>query len=82
MQEWDAEAFTDSSKNNSIKTPSKLFLFHRLKSKKQKHNNKSSLKNKHEASTEDSGPELDTPPSPEVIRKAWLGWNYAFISLS
>ncbi|CAG11554.1 unnamed protein product, partial [Tetraodon nigroviridis] len=64
-EEWDAEAFPDSSKTNSIKASSKLFLFNRLKSKKEKHGNKSSPKNKHEGSTEDSGPELDTPPSPK-----------------
>lgn len=69
MQEWDAEAFPDSSKNNTIKASSKLFLFHRLKNKKQKNINKSSPKNKHEASTEDSGPEPDTPPSPKVPLK-------------
>lgn len=60
MQEWDPEVFPDSSKSNTIKASSKLFLFHRLKSKKTKNNNKSSPKNKHEASAEDSGPELDT----------------------
>lgn len=72
MQEWDAEAFSDSSKSNSIKASSKLFLFHRLKSKKQKHNNKTSPKSKQEVSTEDLGPELDTPPSPKVIIKTRL----------
>lgn len=82
MQEWDAETFSDSSKHNSIKASSKLFLFQRLKSKKQKHNNKSPPKNKHEGSTEDSGPELDTPPSPKVIIKTWLVWNDAFINES
>lgn len=81
MQDWDAEAFPDSSKNNSVKTSSKLFLFHWLKSKKQKHNNKSSPKSQHEGSTEDSGPELDTPPSPKVIIRTRLVWNDAFIHL-
>lgn len=83
MQEWDAEAFPDSSKNNSIKASSKLFLFHRLKSKKQKHNNKSSPKDKHEGSTEDSDPELDTPPSSKVMIKVRSVWcNDAFINYS
>lgn len=65
MQEWDADTFPDSSKGDTIKASSKLFLFHRFRSKKLKNNNKSP-KNKHEASTEDSGPEPDSPPSPKV----------------
>lgn len=65
MQEWDADTFPDSSKGDTIKASSKLFLFHRFRSKKLKNNNKSP-KNKHEASMEDSGPELDSPPSPKV----------------
>lgn len=65
MQEWDADTFPDSSKGDTIKASSKLFLFHRFRSKKLKNNNKSP-KNKHDASTEDSGPELDSPPSPKV----------------
>lgn len=65
MQEWDAGTFPDSSKGDTIKASSKLFLFHRFRSKKLKNNNKSP-KNKHESSTEDSGPELDSPPSPKV----------------
>lgn len=79
MQEWDTEAFPDSSKTNSIKASSKLFLFNRLKSKKEKHNNKSSPSNKRERNTEDSGPELETPPSPRVIAKIRL---FLFISLT
>ncbi|TWW58241.1 G-protein-signaling modulator 2 [Takifugu flavidus] len=65
--EWDADTFPDSSKGDTIKASSKLFLFHRFRSKKLKNNNKSP-KNKHEASTEDSGPELDSPPSPKGNR--------------
>ncbi|CAL8256732.1 unnamed protein product [Merluccius merluccius] len=39
-QELDEEVFTKSSKNNTIKASTKLFLFHRLKSKKQKNSQK------------------------------------------
>lgn len=82
MQEWDAEAFPDASKHNTIKASSKLFLFHRLKSKKQKNNNKSSPKNKPEGSPEDSGPELDSSSSPKVITKTRLVRNDASIDSS
>uniref|UniRef100_A0A3Q3W1T1 Uncharacterized protein n=1 Tax=Mola mola TaxID=94237 RepID=A0A3Q3W1T1_MOLML len=54
--------FPGSSKNNTIKASTKLFLFHRLKSKKQK-NNKSSPKNQHENCPEDSAPEPKPPPA-------------------
>lgn len=69
MQEWDADAFPDSSKSNTIKASSRLFLFHRFRSKKLKNDNKTSPKSKHQASTEDPGPELETPPSPKVSLK-------------
>ncbi|KAM4629211.1 G-protein-signaling modulator 2-like isoform 1-T1 [Polymixia lowei] len=54
---WDEEVFPRSSKNNTIKASTKLFLFHRLKSKKQK-NNKSPTKGKQESSNKHS----DLPP--------------------
>ncbi|XP_018549533.2 G-protein-signaling modulator 2 isoform X2 [Lates calcarifer] len=60
--DWEEEVFPGSSKNNTIKASTKLFLFHRLKSKKHKHN-KSSPKEKHENSTEHTAPDLDTPVS-------------------
>ncbi|XP_029285356.1 G-protein-signaling modulator 2-like isoform X2 [Cottoperca gobio] len=59
-QDWEEDVFPGSSKNNTIKACTKLFLFHRLKSKKHK-NNKSSPKDQHENCTEPSAPELDTP---------------------
>uniref|UniRef100_A0A3P8SYX1 G protein signaling modulator 2, like n=1 Tax=Amphiprion percula TaxID=161767 RepID=A0A3P8SYX1_AMPPE len=58
---WEEDVFPGSSKNNTIKASTKLFLFHRLKSKKQK-NNKSPPKEQHEHRTEHTAPELDTPP--------------------
>lgn len=66
VQDWDDEAFPGSSKNNTIKASTKLFLFHRLKSKKQK-NNKSSPKNQRENRPEDSAPEPKPPVSPKVF---------------
>uniref|UniRef100_A0A8C5GLH8 G-protein-signaling modulator 2-like n=1 Tax=Gouania willdenowi TaxID=441366 RepID=A0A8C5GLH8_GOUWI len=53
------EVFPGSSKSNTLKASTKLFLFHRLKSRKSK-NNKSSAKEEHEDSTENTDPELDT----------------------
>uniref|UniRef100_A0A3Q1FVM5 G-protein-signaling modulator 2-like n=1 Tax=Acanthochromis polyacanthus TaxID=80966 RepID=A0A3Q1FVM5_9TELE len=47
--DWEEDVFPGSSKNNTIKASTKLFLFHRLKSKKQK-NNKSPPKEQHENS--------------------------------
>uniref|UniRef100_A0A8C4HMW6 G-protein-signaling modulator 2 n=1 Tax=Dicentrarchus labrax TaxID=13489 RepID=A0A8C4HMW6_DICLA len=58
------EVFPGASKNNTIKASTKLFLFHRLKSKKQK-NNKAS-KDQHETRTELSAPELE-PGSRDTI---------------
>ncbi|XP_022596863.1 G-protein-signaling modulator 2-like [Seriola dumerili] len=60
--DWDEDVFPGSSKNNTIKASTKLFLFHRLKSKKHK-NNKSSPKEQHEIYTKHTTPELDTPVS-------------------
>ncbi|KAM9358018.1 G-protein-signaling modulator 2-like [Symphorus nematophorus] len=59
---WDEEVFPGSSKNNTLKASTKLFLIHRLRSKKQK-NNKSSPKEQHETHSEHSARELDTPVS-------------------
>lgn len=69
VQDWDEDVFPGSSKNNTIKASTKLFLFHRLRSKKQK-NNKSSLKAHPEPRTEDSAPEPDAPLSPKVFLNA------------
>ncbi|XP_039984184.1 G-protein-signaling modulator 2-like isoform X2 [Xiphias gladius] len=59
--DWEEDVFPGSSKNNIIKASTKLFLFHRLRSKKQK--NKSSFKDQHENRTKQTAPELDTPVS-------------------
>ncbi|XP_040895690.1 G-protein-signaling modulator 2-like isoform X2 [Toxotes jaculatrix] len=52
--------FPASSKNNTIKASTKLFLFQRLKSQKHK-NNKSSSKDQQENRTEHTAPEVDRP---------------------
>ncbi|XP_045905191.1 G-protein-signaling modulator 2-like isoform X2 [Micropterus dolomieu] len=64
--DWEEDVLPGSSKNNTIKASTKLFLFHRLKSKKQK-NNKSSPKDENETRTEHS-PEPDAPVSPKGNR--------------
>lgn len=61
----DEEVFPKSSKTNTIKASTKLFLFHRLKSKKQK-NNKSPSKGQTEIKAEHSPSDIDAP----VITKA------------
>ncbi|XP_044216916.1 G-protein-signaling modulator 2-like isoform X2 [Thunnus albacares] len=60
--DWEEDVFPRSSKNDTIKASTKLFLFHRLRSKKQK-NNKLSPKGQLENSTEHSVPEPDPPVS-------------------
>ncbi|XP_020793737.1 G-protein-signaling modulator 2-like isoform X2 [Boleophthalmus pectinirostris] len=55
----DEDVFSKPSKANTIKASTKLFLFHRLKSKKQK-NNKTPAKGHPEIRAEHS-PETDTP---------------------
>ncbi|KAM8874635.1 G-protein-signaling modulator 2-like isoform 1-T1 [Spinachia spinachia] len=64
QKDWEEDVFPGSSKNNSVKSSTKLFLFHRLKSKKQK-NPKSSPKDQREKCTEHSAPELEAPGSPQ-----------------
>ncbi|KAM8745618.1 G-protein-signaling modulator 2-like isoform 2-T2 [Acanthopagrus schlegelii] len=79
--DWDEEVFPGSSKNNTIKASTKLFLFHRLRSKKQK-NNKSSLKAHPEPRTEDSAPEPNTPLSPKPGSRDTIGEDGFFDLLS
>lgn len=69
VQDWEEDVFPGPSKNNTIKSSTKLFLFHRLKSKKQK-NPKSSPKDQHEKCTEHSAPKLEAPGSPQVLLNA------------
>ncbi|KAM7388180.1 hypothetical protein PAMP_024374 [Pampus punctatissimus] len=79
--DWEEDVFPRSSKNNTIKASTKLFLFHRLKSRKQK-NNKSSPKSQHEKSTEHSAPELDPPVSPKPESQDTIGEDGFFDLLS
>nr|XP_046246794.1 G-protein-signaling modulator 2-like isoform X2 [Scatophagus argus] len=79
--DWEEDVFPGSSKNSTIKASAKLFLFHRLKSKKQK-NNKSSPKNQHETHTEDSAPQLDTPVSAKPGSQDTIGEDGFFDLLS
>ncbi|XP_041862985.1 G-protein-signaling modulator 2-like isoform X2 [Melanotaenia boesemani] len=58
--EFEEDVFPGSSKNSTMKASTKLFLFHRLKSKKQK-NNKSSSKDEEENHTEHKVSEQDEP---------------------
>uniref|UniRef100_A0AAQ6ICN9 G protein signaling modulator 2, like n=1 Tax=Anabas testudineus TaxID=64144 RepID=A0AAQ6ICN9_ANATE len=64
--EGEEDVFPESSKNNTIKASTKLFLFHRLKSKKQK-NDKSTPKDQHENRTGNSPRGLDKPASSKVF---------------
>lgn len=61
VQDKDVDIFPDSSKNNTIMASTKLFLFHRLRSKKQK-NSKSSSKDEEEQTAD----EQDSAVSPKV----------------
>lgn len=79
--DWEEEVFPGSSKNNTIKASTKLFLFHRLKSKIQKHN-KSSSKDHHDTLTEPSAPELDSPVSPKPASRDTIGEDGFFDLLS
>ncbi|XP_078141634.1 G-protein-signaling modulator 2-like isoform X3 [Centroberyx gerrardi] len=79
--DWDEDVFARSSKNNTIKASTKLFLFHRLKSKKQK-NNKSSPKGQQESSKERSVPELDPSASAKSGSRDTLGEDGFFDLLS
>lgn len=75
--DWEEEAFPSSSKNNTIKASTKLFLFQRLKSKKPK--NKLSPKN---SRSEDSAPEPDSPVSPKLGSHDTIGEDGFFDLLS
>ncbi|XP_070817286.1 G-protein-signaling modulator 2-like isoform X1 [Chaetodon trifascialis] len=77
--DWDEEVFPGSSKNNTMKASTKLFLFHRLKSKKQK-NNKSSPKDQHEI--QHPAPEHDAPVSPKPGSRDTIGEDGFFDLLS
>ncbi|XP_061682141.1 G-protein-signaling modulator 2-like isoform X3 [Syngnathoides biaculeatus] len=65
-QDWEEDRLARSSKNNTIKASSKLFLFHRLKSKNRKNNR--SPKDLHDNMSDQSVPDLGPPVSPKGNR--------------
>ncbi|KAM9384164.1 LOW QUALITY PROTEIN: G-protein-signaling modulator 2-like [Pholidichthys leucotaenia] len=79
--DWEDDVSPGSSKNNTIKASSKLFLFHRLKSKKHK-NDRSPSKDKQENHTEHTAPELDAPSSPKPGLQETIGEDGFFDLLS
>ncbi|KAK2835206.1 hypothetical protein Q5P01_015690 [Channa striata] len=79
--EWEEDVFPGSSKNNTIKASTKLFLFHRLKSKKQK-NNKSPPKEEHENRIEPSAPGVEAPVSSKPGPQDTIGEDSFFDLLS
>uniref|UniRef100_A0A673CCD7 G protein signaling modulator 2, like n=1 Tax=Sphaeramia orbicularis TaxID=375764 RepID=A0A673CCD7_9TELE len=81
LPDWEEDVFARSSKTNTIKASTKLFLFHRLKSKKRK-NNKSLLKGHNDSSTEPSPNEADAPGSPKPGTRDTIGEDGFFDLLS
>ncbi|XP_035503413.1 G-protein-signaling modulator 2-like isoform X1 [Scophthalmus maximus] len=79
--DWEEDTFPGSSKNNTIKASTKLFLFHRLKSKKHK-SNKSPPKDQQENCSEHKAPELDTPVSIKPGPRDTIGEDGFFDLLS
>uniref|UniRef100_A0A3Q0S1G5 Uncharacterized protein n=1 Tax=Amphilophus citrinellus TaxID=61819 RepID=A0A3Q0S1G5_AMPCI len=61
LNDWEEDVFPGSSKNNTVKASGKLFLFQRLKSKRQK-DDKSSPEGQRKTCTKDRDPELEAPP--------------------
>ncbi|XP_029905063.1 G-protein-signaling modulator 2-like isoform X2 [Myripristis murdjan] len=78
--DWEEDVFSRSSKDNTIKASTKLFLFHRLKSKKQK--SKSPPKGQQESSKEPSTPEPDPAVSAKSGSRDTLGEDGFFDLLS
>lgn len=58
--DWEEDVFPGSSKNNTVKASGKLFLFQRLKSKRQK-DDKSSPEGQRKTCTKDRDLELEAP---------------------
>ncbi|XP_053178080.1 G-protein-signaling modulator 2-like [Scomber japonicus] len=77
--DWEEDVFPKSSKTDTIKASTKLFLFHRLRSKKHK---KFSPKGQHENGTEPSAPELNRPESPLHGSRDTIGEDGFFDLLS
>ncbi|MED6284611.1 G-protein-signaling modulator 2 [Characodon lateralis] len=78
-QDWEEHLFPGSSKNNTIKASTKLFLFHRLKSKKLK-NSKS--KEDLENCSEHSVPEQESPVPSKSTQHDTIGEDTFFDLLS
>ncbi|XP_049588017.1 G-protein-signaling modulator 2 isoform X1 [Syngnathus scovelli] len=79
---WEEDRLSRTSKHNTIKASTKLFLFHRLKSKK--HKNNKFPKEQHESMSERSLPDsdLDPPPSPKPASHDTIGEDGFFDLLS
>ncbi|XP_051929369.1 G-protein-signaling modulator 2-like [Hippocampus zosterae] len=77
---WEEDKLSRSSKNNTIKASTKLFLFHRLKSKK--HKNNTLPKDQHENALDHSVPDLDPPVSPKPTSHDTIGEDGFFDLLS
>ncbi|XP_035032643.2 G-protein-signaling modulator 2 isoform X2 [Hippoglossus stenolepis] len=75
------DTFPGSSKNNTIKASTKLFLFHRLKSKKHK-SNKSPPKDQRENCSEQTAAEQETPASIKAGSRDTIGEDGFFDLLS
>ncbi|XP_041646929.1 G-protein-signaling modulator 2-like [Cheilinus undulatus] len=81
QQDSEDDSFPGSSKNSTLKASTKLFLFHRLKSKKHK-SVKSPPKDQHENHIEDSAPDLEAPVSLKPGSRDTIGEDSFFDLLS
>ncbi|KAF6733406.1 G-protein-signaling modulator 2 [Oryzias melastigma] len=77
----EADLFSGSSKSNTIKASTKLFLFQRLNSKKQK-NNKPFAKDQEENQTNYAVPDPNSPVSPKQKHQDTVGEDSFFDILS
>ncbi|XP_071342534.1 G-protein-signaling modulator 2-like isoform X2 [Trachinotus anak] len=80
--DWEEDVFPGSSKNNTIKASTKLFLFHRLKSKKHKNNKSSPKELEHQNRIEHTTPERDTPVTIKPGSRDTIGEDGFFDLLS
>ncbi|XP_026002510.1 G-protein-signaling modulator 2-like isoform X1 [Astatotilapia calliptera] len=79
--DWGEDAFSASSKNNSIKASSKLFPFPWTKSKRQK-DDKSSPEDQRKTCTKDTEPELEAPVPQKPETRDTIGEDSFFDVLS
>ncbi|KAF7202723.1 G-protein-signaling modulator 2 [Nothobranchius furzeri] len=77
-EEWEDHLFPGSSKNNTIKASTKLFLFHRLKSKKKN----TKPKDQEENHSENTNSEQNSPMSPKSRPQDAIGEDSFFDLLS